>query len=115
MRISEVTGSEIQGTADELLNAVKTVLGFYIADESNDADIPTDEVKADVEAQLGIPVNVDTLLKAVEQSGFASSQSKSTIRAQGDLDQDINTDAEQTVDISKMAGNQAMKDIKADL
>jgi hypothetical protein len=31
------------------------------------------------------------------------------------LPADLNKDAEQAVDVSKLAGNQAMKDIKADL
>jgi hypothetical protein len=54
-------------------------------------------------------------MKAVRDSEFAVSINKSRLRAKGDLDQDVDTEAEPTVDVSKMAGNQAMKDIKADL
>ena len=115
MLISEVIVSEDQGTAEELVNAVKDLLGIYAADDQDDVDIPTNDFKAEVEAQIGRKVNIDTLMKAIDDSEFAVSFDKNRIRAKGDLDQNVNTDAEQTVDVSKMAGNQAMKDIKADL
>ena len=115
MLVSEVIGSENQGTANELVDAVRDILSIYSADEQDNVDIPTDEFKAEVEAQTGRKVNMATLLKAVEDSEFAVSFDKNNIRAKGDLDQNVNTDAEQTVDVGKMAGNQAMKDIKADL
>jgi hypothetical protein len=115
MLISEVTGSENQGTANELDDAIKDILSIYIADEQDNVDIPTDEFKAQVEAQTGRQLNMATLLKAVEDSEFAVSFDKNSIRAKGDMSKDVNTDAEQTVDVGKMAGNQAMKDIKAEL
>tara|TARA_B100001093_G_scaffold477554_1_gene504942 strand:+ start:202 stop:549 length:348 start_codon:yes stop_codon:yes gene_type:complete len=115
MLISEVISSEREDTADELLAAVKNVLSFHIADPDDEVDIPTDEFQRNVELELNRPINIDTLMKAVRDSEFAVSINKSRLRAKGDLDQDVDTEAEPTVDVSKMAGNQAMKDIKADL
>ena len=115
MLVSEVIGSENQGTANELVDAVRDILSIYSADDQGNVDIPTDEFRAEVEAQTGRLVNIDTLLKAVEDSEFAVSFDKNSIRAKGDMSKDVNTDAEQTVDVGKMAGNQAMKDIKAEL
>lgn len=113
MLISEVLGSEVDRAGDELILAVQDLLGRYIADTKSPADIPTDEFRSEIEANIGRPLDVSTLLVAVDQSGFASSQSKSSIRPADELPGDIDTEVEPSVDVGKMAGNQAMKDIKA--
>jgi hypothetical protein len=115
MLISEVTGSENSGAGNELIIAVQDLLSRYIADDEGPEDIPTETFKAELEANTGLVLNTGTLVKAINDSGYASSVDADTIRANGDLPSDIDTDPEDTVDVGQMAGNQAMKDIKADL
>lgn len=115
MLISEVTGSEKSGAGEELIIAVQDLLSRYIADDEGPADIPTETFKAELEANTGLVLDTGTLIKAVNDSGYASSVDDENIRASNELPSDIDTDPEATVDVGKMAGNQAMKDIKADL
>ena len=114
MLISEVTGSETSGSGNELIIAVQDLLSRYIADDGP-ADIPTETFQAELEANTGLVLNTGTLIKAINDSGYASSVDANTIRANDELSAEVDTDPEDTVDVGKMAGNQAMKDIKADL
>jgi len=115
MLISEVVSSGMAGPEDELVVAIEDLLSRYMADSNDEADIPTDEFKSNLEADINRPIDMGTLISVLGKSGFASSVDKTTIRAKGDLSKDIDTDPEKTVDVGKMAGDQAMKDIKADL
>ena len=113
MLISEVLGSEVQGAGADKEIAAKDLLSLYMGDGES-GDISTPEFKAELEANLGMPINVDELVALVNATGFASSVDANTIRAADDLSGDVDTEVD-TVDIGKMAGNQAMKDIKAGL
>jgi hypothetical protein len=67
-------------------------------------------------SQLNFDLDIEDLIKAVEDSGFASSQDSDVIKLKGELPADINTDVEDPSDrVGDLAGNQAMKDIKAEL
>lgn len=66
-------------------------------------------------AKQGYVTTVEELIQAVDQSGFASSVDKDSIVPKSELPADLNKNAEQPVDVGNIAGNQAMKDIKAGL
>jgi hypothetical protein len=77
-------------------------------------EIATDRFKS-LLAKQGYVTTDDELISALNDSGFVSSVDSEKIVPKGELPADMNTDAEQTVDVGNMAGNQAMQDIKADL
>jgi hypothetical protein len=61
-------------------------------------------------------LTLDQLKLAVNSSGFANSIDDDVIVPKDELGADIDTDLEEpTVDVSQMAGDQALSDIKADL
>ena len=61
-------------------------------------------------------LTLDQLKLAVNSSGFANSIDDDVIVPKDELGTDIDTDLEEpTVDVSQMAGDQALSDIKADL
>ena len=53
--------------------------------------------------------------QAVDQSGFASSVDSTDIVPASELGKDVDTEVDPSVDVSKLAGDQAMSDIKAEL
>ena len=55
------------------------------------------------------------MLKAIEASGYASSQDKEKIVPKDELSGDVDTEVDDTVDVGDLAGGQAMKDVKAEL
>ena len=70
--------------------------------------VPAGVVPADV-------VSTDEVIAAVDQSGFASSVDSVNIVPKSELGADTSTEAEPTVDVADMAGDQALSDINAEL
>lgn len=101
-----------EGYYSELIVAVQDLLSRYMA--KNIKEIKTEKFKS-LLAKQGFVTTTDELIQAVDKSGFASSVDAEKIVPKGELPADMNTDAEQTVDVGNMAGDQAMQDIKADL
>ena len=110
MLIREIVLSE--GYYGDLLIAVQDLLTRYMTKSAK--EINTEKFKA-LLAKQGFVTTTDELIQAVDKSGFASSVDAQKIVPKGELPSDMNTDAEQTTDVGKLAGNQAMKDVKADL
>jgi hypothetical protein len=110
MLIREIVLSE--GYYGELIVAVQDLLARYMAKDIK--EINTEKFKT-LLAKQGFVTTTDELIQAVDKSGFASSVDSQKIVPKGELPNDMNTDAEQTTDVGKLAGNQAMKDVKADL
>jgi hypothetical protein len=110
MLIREIVLSE--GYYGDLLIAVQDLLTRYMTKSVK--EINTEKFKA-LLAKQGFVTTTDELIQAVDKSGFASSVDAQKIVPKGELPSDMNTDAEQTTDVGKLAGNQAMKDVKADL
>jgi hypothetical protein len=76
-------------------------------------EISTDRFKS-LLAKQGYVTTTDELIAAVNDTGFATSVDSEKIVPKGELPDDM-MNAEPAVDVGNMAGNQAMKDIKADL
>lgn len=76
-------------------------------------EISTDRFKS-LLAKQGYVTTTDELIAAVNDTGFATSVDSEKIVPKGELPDDM-MNAEPAVDVGSMAGNQAMKDIKADL
>jgi hypothetical protein len=97
---------------DDLLSAVQDLLA--VISSKNLKKIKTDKFK-NILAKQGYVASTEEIIQAVDTSGFASSVDDQEIIPNSELSGDIDTDAEPSVNVGKMAGNQAMKDIKADL
>ena len=76
-------------------------------------EISTDRFKS-LLAKQGYVTTTDELIAAVNDTGFVTSVDREKIVPKGELPDDM-MNAEPAVDVGNMAGNQAMKDIKADL
>lgn len=110
MLIKDIILSE--SYSGELIDAVKRLLVQVMSDDVE--SVPTDEFKSML-AQQGFIVSTEELITAVDASGFASSVDKTEIVPKTELPGDMDTDAEPTVDVGAMAGDQAMGDINAEL
>jgi len=110
MLIKDIVLSE--SYVDDLVDAVKSLLVAFMSDEVK--EIPTDKFKQML-AKQGYVMSTDEVIAAVDQSGFASSVDKEKIVPKSELPADTGTEAEPTVDVGDMAGNQAMTDINAEL
>lgn len=110
MLIREIVLSE--GYYGDLVIAVQDLLARYMA--KGIKEIKTEKFKS-LLAKQGYVTTTEEVIQAVDESGFASSVDSEKIVPKGELPSDMNTDAEQTTDVGKLAGNQAMKDVKADL
>ena len=97
---------------DDLLSAVQDLLAIISSKDLK--KIKTPHFKK-LLAKQGFVASTDEIIQAVDTSGFASSVNDEEIIPMGNLSGDIDTDSDPGIDVSKMAGNQAMKDIKADL
>lgn len=97
---------------DDLLSAVQDLLA--VISSKNLKKIKTDKFK-NILAKQGYVASTEEIIQAVDTSGFASSVDNQEIIPNSELSGDIDTDAEPSINVGKMAGNQAMKDIKADL
>ena len=127
MRLSEIfesmggldspTADEVN-PQDELVNAVSDIMSMAMADDIG--KVPTATVQ-DMLRKSGYNVSTDELILALDQSGFTSSQDKKIITTKDEIppdvaqsDYDASPDTPDTgVDVDKMAGDQAMKDIKS--
>ena len=128
MRLSEIfesmggldsPTSDIVNPQEDLVNAVSDIMATAMADDIT--KIPTATVQ-DMLRQSGYNVSTDELIMALDQSGFTSSQDKKLITTKDEMppevtqsDYDASPDEmpDNGVDVSDMAGNQAMKDIKS--
>ena len=126
MRLSEIfesmggldspTADEVN-PQDELVNAVSDIMSMAMADDIG--KVPTATVQ-DMLRKSGYNVSTDELILALDQSGFTSSQDKRMITTKDEIPPDVaqsDYDAspenpDTGVDVDKMAGDQAMKDIK---
>ena len=97
---------------DDLVDAVKGLLVAFMSDGAK--QIPTTKFKRML-AKQGYVVSTDEVIAAVDQSGFASSVDSVNIVPKSELGADTSTEAEPTVDVADMAGDQALSDINAEL
>lgn len=126
MRLSELfedMGALDSPTADmvnpeeDLVSAVSDIMSMAMADDVT--KVPTRTVQ-DMLRRSGYNVSTDELILALDKSGFTSSQDKKIITTKDEIppdvqqsDYDASPDTPDTgVDVDKMAGDQAMKDIK---
>ena len=112
MFISEITGDTYLPAGSELQNAIKDLIARSIAGEVNDLD--SREFLQNLRAQ-GHKIGMEQMLKAIEASGYASSQDKEKIVPKDELSGDVDTEVDDTLDVADLAGGQAMKDVKAEL
>jgi hypothetical protein len=98
--------------ADDLVLAVQDLLSRIMARDIK--KISTERFQTML-AKEGYVTSIEELIQAVDASGFASSVNDQEIIPANELSGDVGTDAEQTVDVGDLAGDQAMKDIKADI
>jgi len=102
-----------EGYEADLLTAVQDLLTSYMANDER--DISTNDFKSKL-AKHGFVTTTDELIKAINDSGYASSIDKDVIKPKDQLPGDVDTEVDDpSVDVGKMAGDQAMKDIKAEL
>ena len=112
MLINEVIQSLTESYYEDLMVAIQDILTNLPEEQDS---IPTEELRYRL-SELGFDESIERLIRAVEESGFASSQDSEVIKLKGELPADINTDVEDPSDrVGDLAGNQAMKDIKAEL
>jgi hypothetical protein len=112
MLINEVIQTVTESYYEDLMVAIQDILTNL---PDGQTEIPTEELQYRL-SELNFDLNVERLIQAVEDSGFASSQDSEVIKLKGELPADINTDVEDPSDrVGDLAGNQAMKDIKAEL
>ena len=110
MYIREVVLQEAY--VDNLVVQVQDLLSQMMTQDVD--EISTERFRT-ILAKQGYTTSLEELIQAVNDSGFASSVDGNKIVPADELSGDVDTDAEPTVDVSAMAGNQAMSDIKADL
>jgi hypothetical protein len=110
MRIAEIVLTE--GYYGELIVAVQDLLTRAMT--KGVKSIPTDKMQS-LLAKQGYVTTVEELIQVIDQSGFASSVDRDKVVPKTELPADLNKNAEQTVDVGQMAGNQAMQDVKAGL
>jgi len=97
---------------DDLLSAVQDLLA--IVSSKDIKKISTEKFK-NILAKQGFVASTDEIIQAVDMSGFASSVNNVEIIPGDELSGDVDTDSEPSVDVGKMAGNQALSDIKSEL
>jgi hypothetical protein len=97
---------------DDLLSAVQDLLA--IVSSKDIKKISTEKFK-NILAKQGFVASTDEIIQAVDMSGFASSVNDIEIIPGDELSGDVDTDSEPSVDVGKMAGNQALSDIKSEL
>jgi len=97
---------------DDLLSAVQDLLA--VVSSKDIQKISTEKFK-NILAKQGFVASTDEIIQAVDMSGFASSVNDVEIIPGDELSGDVDTDSEPSVDVGKMAGNQALSDIKSEL
>lgn len=109
MLIKEVL---VEAYKDELISAVQDILALAM---SRDIEKISTQKFIKALAKQGYVASTEEVIQAVDQSGFASSVNDTEIVPANQLSGDVDTDVDDGADVSAMAGNQAMKDIKAEL
>ncbi|MBM37803.1 MAG: hypothetical protein CMO97_01905 [Woeseia sp.] len=113
MLINEVIQPINETYYEDLIVAIQNELARVVT--KGEKEIDTEELQY-LLSQQNFDLDIDDLIKAVDDSGFASSQDKDVIVPKGELPADIDTDVDDpSVDVGNMAGDQAMKDIKSEL
>lgn len=115
MRICDII---TEGYAEDLIKTVQDLLASMKTEGVEET--PTEDFRRVLAAQ-GYITTLDELVQAVEQSGFASFVDHETINITDtgeDMDEfgdEVDADFDSGEQVSDMAGNQALDDIKADL
>ena len=110
MLIREVVLNE--GYFNELIVTVQDMLIKMASTGAK--EISTEKFKR-ILAKQGYITSTQELIQAVDQSGYASSVDKDKIVPLSELPADMDTEAEPTVDVGDLAGDQAMQDINTEL
>ena len=101
-----------EGYEADLIQKVQDILVMKM---DSGESLPTEEFK-NILKDEGFIATTDEIIKAVNDSGYASSIDKEQIKLKNQMPADIDTDEEEpSVDVSKMAGDQALSDIKSEL
>ena len=108
MRLHEILQESYD---DKLISAVSDLIAIAMTKDIKKISMKKFE---EVLAKQGYPASVDEIIQAVDLSGFASSVNKVEIIPTSELGID-NGREEPSVDVSSMAGDQAMSDIKSEL
>jgi hypothetical protein len=109
MRIREIILRE--DYADELVQVVQDLLVMLM--NKNVKEISTDGFRKFLLKQ-GYDISIEEIIAVVDQSGFASSVDANKIIPANQLPDDLQQQDANT-DVGKMAGDQAMKDVKGSL
>lgn len=103
-----------QDFAAGLLAKVQDIL--TVAMSRDIKKVSTQKFRKILDANGYTDLTLDQLKLAVNKSGFANSIDDDIIVPKDELGADIDTELEEpTVDVSQMAGDQALSDIKSDL
>lgn len=114
MLINEIIATEGETEfATGLLAKVQDIITVAMARDIK--KISTVKLQKILDANGYTDLSLDQVKLAVDQSGFASSIDDTQIIPKDELSGDLDTEAEPSVDVGAMAGNQAMKDIKGSL
>lgn len=97
---------------DELEHTIKDLIALAMTQDLK--SIKMDNFQQALSDQ-GYELDVEQIVQAVDKSGFASSVDKDEIIPKDQLSKDVSTDDEPSVDVSAMAGDQALSDIKSEL
>jgi len=101
-----------EGYEADLIQKVQDILVMKM---DSGESLPTEEFK-NILKDEGFIATTDEIIKAVNDSGYASSIDKEQIKLKNQMPADIDTGEEEpSVDVGKMAGDQAIKDIKSEL
>ena len=110
MRIDEVICTESYD--DDLVLAVQDLMTMAMA---KDIKKISTEKFGKILAKQGFNTTTEELIAVISQSGFASSVDAQHIVPADELSTGVDTQAEPTVDVDDLAGDQAIKDIEAQL
>jgi hypothetical protein len=101
-----------EGYEADLIQKVQDILVMRM---DSDESLSTEEFKQ-LLSDEGYVATTDEIIKAVNDSGYASSIDKELIKLKNQMSADVDTDEQEpSVDVGKMAGDQALSDIKAEL
>ncbi len=101
-----------EGYEADLIQKVQDILVMKM---DSDESLSTNEFKS-ILSDEGYVATTDEIIKAVNDSGYASSIDKDIIKLKNQMPTNVDTDEkEPSVDVGKMAGDQALSDIKAEL
>ena len=118
MGVLDSPSADILNPQEDLVSAVQDIMSMAMADDIT--KIPTRTVQ-DMLRRSGYNVSTDELILALDQSGFTSSQDKKIVTTKDEIPPDVQQsdydaspeNPDTGVDVNKMAGDQAMKDIKS--